>query len=163
MLSDRLRFHGKDDEVRQWADQLPVDPSGIVMTAGTNTLAATVTWTPVNLDGTVKELVGVSISGNKLYVDRPGWYQVNANIYVAIAAGDRYSSILMNGATFYEGSASPATAGALWRGQMAALVPFTSPSDYLQIQGYQNSGGNLNMNLNALSVYWVRPIPFDGA
>jgi hypothetical protein len=77
-----------------------------------------------------------------------GLYQVFCNlVFASNSTGSRAINILHNGtrvATIYGNTHSAAA----WRGFCATEV-LLSPSDTVQVQGFQTSGGNLNMTGNA--------------
>lgn len=77
-----------------------------------------------------------------------GLYQVFCNLaFASNSTGSRAINILHNGtrvATVYTNTHN----GAVWRGFCAAELLLV-PTDTVQLQGFQNSGGNLNITGNA--------------
>jgi hypothetical protein len=78
-----------------------------------------------------------------------GYYQINSTISFAGGGGSTFAGIYKNGSLFKWGDVIPnnVSTGAVC--QVNALVYFNGSTDYVEIFGYQSSGGALNIGSNA--------------
>ena len=84
-----------------------------------------------------------------------GRYQFNATLeYVANSTGFRGVRFLLNGATIYSSQLLLPVSGAATRIQGTRNIVL-AVSDYVEVQGIQNSGGNLDCTLIELSAMFM--------
>jgi hypothetical protein len=73
-----------------------------------------------------------------------GYYQINAScVFTANAAGRGFITIYKNGSVFKSGTRIPNSSNGPICG-VSALISMNGTTDYLEIYGYQDSGGALN-------------------
>lgn len=85
---------------------------------------------------------------SRITVAVAGWYEVLGQIsYAANATGIRRAMLLKNGATFGDATAEAVDSG----GHIMQVHGETlcAAGDYLELQGYQSSGGNLLLSTGA--------------
>jgi len=109
----------------------------------------TAVWTSINQDATTVDSYGMhsNVTNNsRATAIVAGWYWVSGAVaFAASATGTRGARLAVNG-TAIQGTAQfvpPTAAGSL--AIAAVSVPlFLNVGDYVEVQGVQNSGGNLN-------------------
>lgn len=125
-------------------------------------------WTPLTLDSTIVDSYGGhsnSTNNSRYTAQAPGWYMVmGAVCWAANATGWRGVRTLKNGATASVGGATEVlantVAAALTTIATPAVIVFLNSGDYVEVEGYQTSGGNLATAVNsdancALTVVWL--------
>jgi hypothetical protein len=73
-----------------------------------------------------------------------GYYQVNGSFAVTGSAATLLCSIYKNGAEFKRGVQSGAAASSGAQSVISALIYMNGSTDYIELYGFQNSGGALN-------------------
>lgn len=111
------------------------------------TLTSQVT-TVINLDTTDVDTDGgrngVGSNTDRYVARTRGWYMVAATVgYAAPAAGSRFAIIMVNGVE-QNGYSSAYTTGAVNAGINVSGLVRLNVGDYLQIAGFQDSGGSIN-------------------
>lgn len=102
-----------------------------------------------------------SSNQSRIIATAAGKYVVGGGLeFAASATGQRNAALKINGATFVGQDGGGSTGGGGINCNPSAFYSF-AVSDYVEMLGYQNSGGALNMNLNAnISIeawaFWVR-------
>ncbi|MFF7142232.1 hypothetical protein ACFZB5_13420 [Streptomyces nodosus] len=119
---------------------------------GTQTIAqavATGTWTPLTLDTEqVDTYAGHSATTNssRYTAQVPGWYTVcGVSAWASNATGVRRSRLHVNGASVPGSSqmVPTATTGSVTGVMTPVRAVFLDAGDYVEVVGWQNSGGNL--------------------
>jgi len=137
----------------------------IVVQTLTTAVAAAITFTSETVDTDVDGVGGHdNVTNNSRWTARyAGWHLLGGGVaFAANATGRRASWWQVNG-TAVNGS-SVAVAAAI--GGLETVVParsmqvFLNVGDYVELMGYQESGGNLNtfsstFNASSMSVLWV--------
>lgn len=90
-----------------------------------------------------------------------GWYDARGNItFAANTSGIRQGMFRINGSTYF-GEAEVNATGTFETAVTLADYAYLNAGDYLEILGYQNSGGAINTGLtrngSRLSVRWIAP------
>lgn len=108
----------------------------------------TSTWTAITFTSEgVDSASGHSTSTNtsRYTAVHTGWYQVNAGVSFALnATGSRAIRFAVNGTAVQGRHISPATAATVASDLSLSKRIFLTAGDYLEIQGWQNSGGALS-------------------
>lgn len=104
---------------------------------------------------------GVTATSTGLQVKVPGLYSVTATPAFSInATGSRHSQITVNGAEAAQGASVPALSYQIVRLNCAAILKLAI-NDVVNVNLYQNSGGNLNtttgVGTGTLTVAWLGP------
>jgi hypothetical protein len=87
-----------------------------------------------------------------------GYYQINATINFSSAVGGAgFIAIYKNGTIYCQGTATALNAGVTQNGVVSQLVSLNGSTDYIEIYGYQSSGGNLNVGSDGTNK------PFSGS
>lgn len=123
-------------------------------------------WTPLTLDSTVVDSYGGhsnSTNNSRYTCQAAGWYLVTAaSCWVSNATGWRGIRLLKNSNTAIAGSGAELSANA--SGVTAIGTPsviiYLNVGDYVEGEGYQTTGGNLNTSVNndancALTAIWL--------
>jgi hypothetical protein len=83
-----------------------------------------------------------STNPNRATAQTAGWYQVNASVsYASNATGVRSAAFAVNGGTQQRKQQGAAGAQAVMQTSGGTL--FLGVGDFVTVQGFQNSGGNL--------------------
>lgn len=115
-----------------------------ITTAATTAMA----WDAENFDTLGASVQWAAGSSTRLTAQAPGVYRLSASVvFAANATGERAVWFRKNGATFLPGLRVPATA-ANATATAAATTVILNASDYVECFVYQNSGGNLNVQVN---------------
>lgn len=125
-----------------------------------NTTTTAVTWTTPASDNYTAWAVG---NPTRVTPKVAGWYEINGSIgFAANATGVRIVQLAKNGATtLAQSTTNNVTASFNTVVQISALVQFNGSTDYVELQGDQNSGlgspglAILASLLTSLSVQWV--------
>lgn len=95
-----------------------------------------------------------SVNTSRLTIVTPGTYWFEAVLeFAANTTGVRAAKLLKNGTTDYMGTLFPASTTA--RPMVVGMIPGLVAGDYVEVAGFQNSGGALNMQLLRFSGLWV--------
>lgn len=148
-------------------NQLPVDKAFLWQGGGSNVSAANATWTDVKLDGQTFANDGFTVdaTNNRIVAKRAGWYAVKYGLFFGAPSGATLNNARIHVTNLTQGSPYAI---------FGANMDFFSPSnptqrvgdhtyaplgagDYFEIQGFQQSGGALTVDLENLFVSWVRP------
>lgn len=114
---------------------------------------ANITWAAITMTGeTIDSLNGHSTSTNpsRYTPSTAGYYEVEGQVaFAASTAGDRGAQIRKNGATIdgahYGAQRAMAGVGSFSGiARCGAVVFLNGTTDYIELYGYQDSGGNLN-------------------
>ena len=107
----------------------------------TTATAEAIIWTSENYDE--NNLHSLSVTPERIIVDRPGKYNITAGLsYASNATGFRRTEIRINGAIIAPDSRVPITGG---NTQVSlSLTVELEDTDYIELWAYQTSGGNLN-------------------
>lgn len=123
-------------------------PILVVKQANAQTLTTGV-WTAINQDATTVDSYGMhsNVTNNtRGTAIVSGWYRADGVVaFAASATGTRGARLAVNG-TVVQGTAQfgpPTAAGSLAVAAEGTLL-FLNAGDYVELQGVQNSGGNLN-------------------
>ena len=108
-----------------------------------NTTATTLAFNSERFDtDTIHDLV---TNNSRLTCNKAGIYLISANVQWASGAGSiRILTIVLNGTTLIA-AASNFVSGAAVVTQSVSTVYSLSATDYIEVQGYQDSGGALNV------------------
>lgn len=132
-----------------------------VLTTG---VAAAITFTASDVD---QDYLGGSGHSNSVNTSRytanyAGWYQVSGEVaYVANAVGRRAAIWTVNGTSVFSGQlAGPATAASDCEFGARTKFVFLNIGDYVELLGFQESGGNLSTLVlsnivSGMSIRWV--------
>lgn len=144
-----------------------INPPICNATQATLQAIATATWTSVSLDSTTVDSYGGhsnSTNNSRYTAQVAGWYVVNGSVcWAANATGWRGARTAKNG-TAVVGSATEiqanTIAAALTTIATASVIVYLNAGDYVETQGYQTSGANLNTAVNAdancaLTAVWL--------
>lgn len=141
-------------------------PIAVLVQSSATTTVPTNAWTSIGFDSSTIDNYGghSNVTSNSRYtIQVPGKYLVSGTVAFALnTSGDRGAKIVKNGSTIQGpyslvGSASTAHGVSI---STAGFIVACSASDYLELQGYQNTGGNLATQIGVdqdsfLSVLWV--------
>lgn len=126
----------------------------------TTGVSAAITCTTEDVDSS--GMHSTSTNTSRATAVYPGWYQCGGgNSFVNNATGSRGNFWVVN-ATSVNGSVTvlPTVAGGIsWRGPARSKLIFLNVGDYLEMWGFQNSGGNLAADVTTaeqpnVSVIW---------
>lgn len=139
-------------------------PAAYVTQTATQTLTSS-TWTALSYDVTVFDSYGGhsnSTNNTRYTAQVAGWYMVfGCSSFVANATGQRGAAVSKNGTRVQGASGFIQTTSALPPSPPSPpTIVFLSVGDYVEIQGYQNSGGNLSTNSSSdldssMTVVWL--------
>lgn len=141
-------------------------PIAVMMQVTTTTSLTSGTWTSIGMDSsTIDNYNGHSNSTNnsRYTVQVAGKYVVSGTVAFATnATGDRGAKITKNGAVV-QGPYALTSSASTTHGISVATAGFIiacNVGDYLELQGYQNSGGALATQISTdqdsfFSVYWI--------
>lgn len=130
----------------------------------TTSVSAAVTFTTEDIDTDIDGIGGHdNVTNPSRYTARyAGWYLISGAVeFVANATGDRFAWLAVNG-TDVNGSvgfqAGDATGSAAVQARIKKV--YLNIGDYVEVIGFQSSGGNLNTVVGArdqssMSVQWV--------
>ncbi len=135
----------------------------IVAQTLTTGVAAALTFTVSDVD---QDYLGGTGHSNSVNTSRytanfPGWYQVSGQAsYVANAVGRRAAIWVVNGTSVSSGQLiGPATAASDIEFGSRVKFVYLNVGDYVELFGFQESGGNLNTIVGTLgsgaSIRWV--------
>lgn len=129
------------------------------------------TWTSISFDAEDFDSHGAhdtSTNNTRYICPVAGYYLFNGGTWLAAnAAGVRFNRWAKNGTAIDNGGNEfPVTpAGALWGAPAKGIIIPLNVSDYVQLQVWQNSGGNLNTATavggetgSDMSVTYLRPL-----
>lgn len=142
-------------------------PRGKATQTGTGQALTTATYTGVLFNSEDYDTTGVSHSivtnTERIVITTPGLYTVAASVtFASNATGIRKASITLNAGTTVVNDSRGAIAGSTTTCNMSADISLAA-NDYLWVQAYQNSGGNLSLDTSVgstwLSVRWVSEAP----
>lgn len=115
------------------------------------------TWTVLTFDYEdfdVGDMVDLSTNNDRITIKEDGVYLIIGQVaFDNNATGLRFISILKNGARIAEGGSGVADGSYDARVNASAMFEFTA-GDYVQLQAWQNSGGDLNIN-NSNNFTWL--------
>ena len=126
----------------------------------------TATWTSITMDATTVDSCGGhsnSVNPSRYVAQVAGWYLVaGSSVFVANATSFRMARSAKNGSAVQSSGVSYPTVSAAQHAALpvVAAFAFLNVGDYVEVQGYQNSGGNLNTTTGSpeldsgLSVIW---------
>jgi hypothetical protein len=137
----------------------------IVAQTLTTAVGGAITFTTEDLDSDPDGTGGHdNLTNPSRYTARyPGWYMVSGAVcFVANATGMRHAYLRVNGADVLGsvGSCTPSAADVVAANCRPRKV-FLNQADYVELVGYQSSGGNLNTFVtttpyqSGMSVHWV--------
>ena len=123
------------------------------------------TWTAIALDQEQTDTYGghtTTTNTSRYTAQVAGWYTVcGVSVWGANATGSRGSRLHVNGATIQgsTGLIATVTTGSLTGITSATRAVFLNAGDYVELAGYQSSGGNLSTGVatdlsSALFVAW---------
>lgn len=144
-----------------------------VKSIGSSQNITTATYTVLGLDAEQYDTDGMhapSVNNSRVYAQTPGWYQITARCsFQTSATGNRRGvAVRLNAAGSWSGGtflsdmyASPMTG--IWTGVTATFSYQLSAGDYVEMFGYQDSGGTIGVQTslagyNALTVTWSAPL-----
>lgn len=138
-------------------------PAARIVQTGAQTLT-NITWTAITMDSTTFDNDGIAdLANDQVIVKFPGLYLLTGLVDFAIkatptAAESRYARFLVNGVGVGESGGYRLADGAQIRVQCNEMVSL-SRGGTIKLQGYQDSGGNLNTfvttNASFLAAVWV--------
>jgi len=120
-------------------------------TAGNTDSVSNTTWTNLNMDAAnlydPAGLHNASSTNDTIYIKQSGLYVISAQTaFAANATGSRSIRILVNTATTYD-IRTVLSSGAGGKTYInGTFTRFLNTGDYIRLQGYQNSGGALNVD-----------------
>jgi hypothetical protein len=122
-------------------------------------------WTSLALDSTVVDSYGMhsnSVNNSRGTAQVAGWYLAfAASSWVSAAGTSRGARITKNGAAIAGGAVViPPTAAGTYAVASPAVITFLNVGDYVEAQGFQQSGGALSTSVNAdadcsLTAVWL--------
>lgn len=126
-------------------------PSGakVARNVGANGLFIHATWTTVPWNIAETDTDAIWDGGGRLYARKAGWYAISG-VALITAHGTGYhriGRILKNGTDSVGEGMAPGSAGG-WARIHANAVTFLHAGDYVEFQGYQDSGVNLRLEWN---------------
>jgi hypothetical protein len=90
-----------------------------------------------------------------------GYYQISGLMSLASAAANTIASIYKNGSEFKRGSVSGSASDSGQAAPVSALIYLNGSTDYVELYGYQITGGSVNTTTGAAYTYFqgvlVRP------
>lgn len=135
-LRDGMNFHNSGRPLVAISQNTPV------------TTLQTGAYTVITFDVTTLDRDGGhSTADNSRYICRTaGWYQANAHVVFAINnVGGRYVRFSVNGAALNASVSGGATVTTgLYAPAASSKLMYLNVNDYVQVQGFQDSGGPLN-------------------
>lgn len=126
-----------------------LNPPILSVTQTTVQTLTTGVWTAISMDATVVDSYGMhsNVTNNtRATAIVVGWYLVSGAVaFAASATGTRGARFAVNGSVVQATAqfGPPTAAGSLAIAAVSKLI-FLNVGDYVEIQGVQNSGGNLN-------------------
>ncbi len=140
-----------------------LNPPTFVGTASTVQLIPNTNWSSIAIDTTQYDNYGghSNVTNNSRYVCQvPGWYSVcGIAVWNTNGTGARASRTTVNGSPI---AGATSFTAALSANNVGVPTPvrdvFLNVNDYVEVQGWQSSGGNLNtgINVDICSALWVR-------
>ncbi len=168
-LSSSMRTWRRVLAAGTWTAWVPVTGAPMLVTTdrGLTTIPGS-TWTRLNTassGGTFSKNDGFTFGVGGITVPRPGIYDVDATVrFGSATAGDARLLRLEADDVFPDGTGYGANwgryASGMWanqnqRRQVTGKVPI---NNRLNIECYQNSGANMNVVLDTLSMVWLAPL-----
>src|SRR5215468_2319044 len=144
--------------VYNWITFLAAPPTFVGTASGTSVTTGG-TGVALAIDGEEIDSVGGhdNVTNNTRYTAQyAGRYLcIGSCVWPSNATGRRYSALRKNGTTEYldANNTIPAATGTL-RTQAARMI-FLAVNDYVEVMGFQDSGGTLNTVTGTLQVLWT--------
>lgn len=123
------------------------------------------TWAAITFDTESVDAAGghSTVTNTSRYTAvHTGWYQINAGVAFAInATGSRSVRLQVNGTAIFGRDSRPATAATIQTECTLARKVFLTAGQYIEVAGWQNSGGALSTSYGSpevtsfLDVQWV--------
>lgn len=129
--------------IDKYAIDKKLNVGGIFFYAG-NWPVATATWTTIPMTSFfINEHMVLDRTNNRPIISEPGWYTLQGSIrWATDPVGIRYCGIYVNGVSVaLENMDANATFDVY---HTATTTMYLVPGDYVELRGYQTSGGNLN-------------------
>ena len=104
-----------------------------------------------------------AVNNTRLVARVPGLYRVTAHVeWAAHATGKRELHLKLNGATYIGSIGYPTEPTGVTYMTVSTEWPLTTVGDYVEVEAYQDSGGNLNVNSAAsyspeFLMTWISP------
>ena len=131
------------------AVSLPLQPRARAYNSATISHATSGSWQAVALDSErydVGAMHSTAVNTSRLTATVAGTYRMSANlIFAANATGQRGVAIVVNGGTFIAATLVPAPPSGVIDLHVSCDYQL-SATDYVEMHGFQSSGGALNMN-----------------
>lgn len=110
---------------------------------------ATATWTTIEFDAEVRDDGGLHDTGSntgRLTAPVDGWYHVTgAAEFASNGSGGRWLRLRLNGTTIVRRINKLSNAGGNPDGHDISLSRYLAAGDYIELQAFQDSGGNLDV------------------
>lgn len=144
----------------------PSGPAFGSSTPSAVTTLTTATWTDIDFTNRTNVIAnGITATNTGFTIVVPGIYQVTTNCtFNGNTTGLRFGNIAINGSIGAYGTGSNALSNASYAGRLDITATFKlAINDTVGVQQWQNSGGNLNTNVNTaqgankLTVTWLGP------
>lgn len=149
-------------ETKLKAQGIELDKCAAYSAANPGQSLDTATWTAINLDSaeyydSTGDMHDLTTNNSRIYVSKTGLYLVVANMcFVANASGVRHIYIRVNGSgNEYGWDSRTNNGGSQGCALSTSAIIELNAGDYVEMMGYQNSGGALALTIqtrNTLSV-----------
>jgi|SRR6185312_12968269 hypothetical protein len=136
-----------------------VNRPGVVLYQATAQAMANATWTAVSLDSTLLDNYGShsnSTNNSRFIAQQAGWHRAAGGVgFVQNATGaGRGAGFYKNGSPYTAGTSVVGNSGNIHVTSVSQDI-YLAVGDYLELAGWQNSGGNLNSNGSGQYASWL--------